>query len=296
MTLALICAAAAVAGLGLLARGLSPGRPPLGVRVDALLASPDRADIRRSPAGRATGWAAQLGGPLAAMADPDSSRFAGLRADLAVMGDTVDAHVGRSLGCAGGGAALAVGFAVALWPAGIRLGPLAVLWAAVVLAAAGAAAPTLVVRSQAGERRTEMRAALAGVCDLAAVVLAGGDGIETALGAALGAGTGWSFAELRSFVAQARVVRQAPWAGIEALGRRYGIAEAVELGSALGLAGEEGARLRDALGAQAAGLRRRAAAGAEAAAGSATEAMSFPVAAVLLGFLLLIGYPAIVRL
>jgi Flp pilus assembly protein TadB len=292
----MVCAVLAVGGLALVGSALAPRHRPIDATLDALL-RPRSAHRAGGPQHGTRRLAARVGAPLATrLAASDPNRWGRLRADLAVMGETFDGHLGRSALCGAGGAGLAVGFAAMLWPSGVHLGAIPVFWVAVILAAAGAAAPTLTARSQAEERRRDMRAALAGVCDLCAVVLAGGDGIESALAAALGAGSGWAFAELRTAAAQARVVRQPPWAGIESLGERYRIDEAVELAGAIGLAGEEGARLRETLAAQAAALRRRATAGEEAKAGSVTERMSFPVAAVLVGFLLLIAYPALVRL
>jgi Flp pilus assembly protein TadB len=64
----------------------------------------------------------------------------------------------------------------------------------------------------------------------------------------------------------------------------------------MGLAQEKGAKIRDALNTQARTLREEAATEVEARAGSATERMSFPMVALLAGFLLVIGYPAIARL
>jgi len=290
VTLVLACAVAAVVGLGLVARALVPPRRPLGATLDALLAPP------APPRPPAVGLAARAGEALGVLWGADATRWARLGRDLEVTGDTIEAHLGRSVLCAAGGAGLVAVLAFVLAAGGVVVGPVVIVWAAVVVACGGAAAPTLVAHSQAEERRAEMRATLAGVCDLAAVVLAGGEGVEAALGAALGAGSGWAFGELRGAAARARVLRHGPWAGIGALGERYGVVEAVELGAAMALAAEEGAKLREALVAQAGVLRRRAAAADEAVAGSATERMSFPVAAVLIGFLLLIGYPALVRL
>src|SRR6185312_8163563 len=91
----------------------------------------------------------------------------------------------------------------------------------------------------------------------------------------------------------ARLTRRPAWEGLSELGSRLGVPELVELADGLGLAGTEGARLRDSLAARAASLREHELSEAEASAGSATEGMSAPLVAILAGFVALIGYPAL---
>ena len=69
--------------------------------------------------------------------------------------------------------------------------------------------------------------------------------------------------------------------------------ELVELSATVSLAGTEGARVRDSLAVKAASLRDHALAEAEAEAQSTTEKMALPVVLLFLGFLILIGYPAV---
>ena len=68
--------------------------------------------------------------------------------------------------------------------------------------------------------------------------------------------------------------------------------ELVELSASVSLAGTEGA-VRDSLAVKAASLRDHALAEAEAEAQSTTEKMALPVVLLFLGFLILIGYPAV---
>ena len=63
----------------------------------------------------------------------------------------------------------------------------------------------------------------------------------------------------------------------------------------VGLAGTEGARVRESLAAKAVSLRRHEAAEAETRAQEASERMSLPVAVLLFGFLVFLGYPALAR-
>jgi hypothetical protein len=59
------------------------------------------------------------------------------------------------------------------------------------------------------------------------------------------------------------------------------------------LAGTEGARVRDSLAVKASSLRDHALAEAEAEAQATTERMALPLVMLFLGFLILIGYPAV---
>jgi len=73
------------------------------------------------------------------------------------------------------------------------------------------------------------------------------------------------------------------------------VAELTELAASLTLAGTEGAKVRASLAAKATSLRNRQLADAETTAQAATERMSLPLVLLFAGFLLLIGYPAVVH-
>jgi tight adherence protein C len=62
------------------------------------------------------------------------------------------------------------------------------------------------------------------------------------------------------------------------------------------MAGTEGAKVRSTLTARAASIRRHELAAAEAEANAVTDKLFIPGAFLLLGFLLLIGYPAFSRI
>ncbi|MGA2830808.1 MAG: type II secretion system F family protein, partial [Streptosporangiaceae bacterium] len=109
------------------------------------------------------------------------------------------------------------------------------------------------------------------------------------------AGHGWAFTRLRGALQAAQLTRRPPWQLLGQLGDDLGLAELSELAASVTLAGTEGARVRASLAAKAAGLRTRQLADAETAAQAATERMSLPLVLLFAGFLLLIGYPAVVR-
>jgi Flp pilus assembly protein TadB len=288
MMLVVVCAVLATAGLGFLFRAVVPARPPLAGEIDRLL-SP------AAPSSPGTAPADTVGGAVWAALNPSGERFAGAARDMAVMGLSPGRLVAQSVAMAVGGAGLAGAAVLALSVGGLTVPAALALWACALTAAAGAASPRAVLAGAAAERRAAMREAAAVVCDLAAVALAAGDGVEAALAAAIGAGAGWPFERLTGAMSAAAARRQPPWAGLEDLGVRLGVGELVEVSHTFELGGTHGARVRDALAAQSAAIRERAATDSEAKAGSVTERMSFPMVLLLAGFAIVIGYPAVTR-
>ncbi len=171
------------------------------------------------------------------------------------------------------------------------------LWLPVVCAAAFAAAgfvlPDLTLHDEVEQKRQAFRHALSSYLDLVNVLLAGGAGIETALHAAAEAGDGWGYTQIRRALSRARFTGRTPWEGFAELGHRLDISELAELAANVSLAGSHGARIRRSLAAKADTLRGHQIAETEAAAESATERMTIPVAVLLFGFLVFIAYPAV---
>jgi len=79
------------------------------------------------------------------------------------------------------------------------------------------------------------------------------------------------------------------------LGEELGIDELSELAASLALAGAEGARVRSSLQAKAISMRAHELSEAETSDQAATERMSLPIVLLLAGFMVLIGYPALMR-
>ena len=137
---------------------------------------------------------------------------------------------------------------------------------------------------------------LPGFLDLTGVLLAAGHSLESALRTAAAADDDWAHAQLRHALYAAGVSRLPGSEALRDLGTRLGVDDLNQLGDGLTMAEREGAAMRDSLAARARGLRERHLADVEARAGSATEGMSFPLVAFVLGFVLLIGYPALIGL
>ena len=147
-----------------------------------------------------------------------------------------------------------------------------------------------------GEARREFRQALATYLDLVITLIVGGAGVETALADASAVGSGPAFRQLRAALAAAPERREPPWRALGRLGRRLGVSGLEELAAAVTLAGENGASVSDTLAVKADALRDRELDEERADAERSSEAMSLPVVAMGLAFVVMVMFPALVRL
>jgi Flp pilus assembly protein TadB len=173
---------------------------------------------------------------------------------------------------------------------------LAVLPASVLLGAAGAGLPWLLLNSVVEERALQFRTALSAYLDLVSVMLAAGTGLETSFHTAAEAGDSWAFEQIRRALRSARRRGQTPWEGFSELAERLDIEELRELAASARLAGDHGARVRQTIVTKADSMRERQIAQAEMAAESATERMSIPVAILVFALILFIGFGVVARL
>jgi tight adherence protein C len=293
VTGALIVGLLAGTGLVLLVTGLAPSPAPL---VSALAALHRRRPIaprdeERSPFTRR---ARLIGEPLAAtragrtLADR-------LARDLLVTQTSVPEHLAERAVLALCGLLWAPVSAAMLRLAGADVGFTLPLWVSLVLAPAGAAYPSVAIRRRAAERRRSFRHALSAFLDIVGISLAGGRGVDSALREGANAGQGWPFDALRTALLEAQLLGETPWSGLARLGADIGVAELGELAASATLAGSEGARVRASLAAKARSLRLHGLTEVESSAHSASELMSIPVVLLMFGFVVFLGYPAIVR-
>ena len=216
-----------------------------------------------------------------------------MRADLRVTGTSAADHLGARVAYAVTGLIWApLVYAIAQL-GGVQLPVLIPIWASLALAPVGFLLPTLTLRSAAAERRRDFRHALSAFLDIVSISLAGGRGVETALHDAASAGRGWAFDEIRRSLLEAQLLGETPWAGVARLGAELDIPELGELAASASLAGAEGARVRASLAAKARALRLHGLMEVESAAQSASERMSLPIVALMLGFIVFIAYPAV---
>lgn len=149
------------------------------------------------------------------------------------------------------------------------------------------------VTKNAERARRTFSYALSSYLDLASVLLAGGAGSETALIAAAATGDSWSFRMIRDTLETARAGRTPSWRAFGDLGRRLGVVDLERLAGSMQLSGEHGAKVRVSLATQADALRSRQIGEIEADAQAATERMGVPTVLLFVGFIALLGYPAL---
>ena len=294
MIVALVCGGGVGAGLLLIVRGLYPPRPSLAQALAQLRRLPEAAPVLVPEADG--GFAARLGRPAAEALTRAGAGWllpATVRRDLAVLGRSPERHLAEKVTLALVGLLFVPAVASLLLLGGAHLPVVVPLWASLVFAVAGFVLPDLGIHADAGRRRRDFRHALSSFLDLVVVALAGGGGVETALGDAAGVGAGWAFAYLRRALDQARLARETPWAALGRLGNELGVGELSELAASVSLAGTEGSKVRASLAAKAASLRTHELAEAETADQAATERMSLPVVLLFAGFLVFLGYPAV---
>ncbi len=287
-------AAGASVGLGVLVllRVAFPPRPALG----ALLARLHQPASVVPAATTGLSPSRRLSGVVERSLQAVGLDLSGLRRDLRVVGRPLERHMADKALVGLCGVFMAPAMAALAGLGGVDVSLLVPVWAALLLGTAGFFVPDLTLRSQAQERRVAFRYALGSFFDLVVISLAGGGGVETALHDSAQAGRGWAYRELQRALSAGRVNRETPWAALARLGEELGVGELCELGASVGLAGTEGARVRESLVAKASSLRAHELSEAESAAQSASERMSLPVVLLFVGFLIFLGYPAVDRI
>ncbi|MEV0623979.1 type II secretion system F family protein [Nonomuraea sp. NPDC050404] len=216
--------------------------------------------------------------------------------DLAVLGKTPHDYVAQK--------ALMIGLGTAgpfvfwAWCAllGVTL-PWPVSWTAcLAFAVAVFFAPDAALRSQAAEARTAFRQAIVAYLDLVALARAAGAGPAEALESAAKVGHGWTFRRLARALDPARRGTGSAWDELTRLAKEIGAPELADMASIAQLAGTRGASILDTLMAKAQSLREADLSAEVAKARSRTETMTVPMALSVLGFLLLLGFPAFARM
>lgn len=176
------------------------------------------------------------------------------------------------------------------------LGPMVGVAIPAVGAGLGFFAPDLRLSREAGRRRRSFKFAFSSFLDLVTVLLAGGSGIESAMLMASESGDGHAFEQIRESLRRSQAARSSAWDELARLGRRFQLDEVVEVAGSVELAGRHGARIRETLVARATTLRHRQLSEIEADAAAATERMGIPMVLLFLGFITLVGYPAVAEM
>lgn len=156
--------------------------------------------------------------------------------------------------------------------------------------------PDIAIRSQAREAREEFITALIVYLDLIKIARASGAGPGEALETPARVCRGWAFSLIGATLDPVSRGTRDPWDELTRLADHIGVRELADTAAIARRAGTQGAKILDSLTAKAASLREQQLARALARAKSRTETMTVPVALSVLGYLILLGYPAYARI
>jgi tight adherence protein C len=298
----LIMLAGALAGLGVLSLALvlAPPRPSPAAALVQLDAARDRMRADRlAVTGGDPGQVAEpallrrLGARVNVVLNTVGIELGGVRSDLSMLGRSLEAHLAISLLAGLGGFVLPVfvELVASVFVSGLGMSSLVV---GLVVGLVAACIPTLVVLSQAENRRRDFRHVVGSFLDLVAMNLAGGRGVPEALQSASEISDGWAMVRIRDTLLSARLHGVTPWAALAELGAEVRVDELVDLGAALALVAEDGAKVRESLAARATSMRRRELAAVEGKAGEQSQSMLVAQILLCVGFLIFLAYPAVV--
>lgn len=304
LTVSMLMGAVTGAGLYALLRVFvrpRPGVAALVARIDGSQRSlrPHTAtalELQRGVAGSARGLLEVLGDRLESLAAERGWRLGRVRKDLAVMNRSVGSFLATKIVLGLLFFLLAPVVYSTLSLAGIPLPGGAPLVAAGVFGAFGFFLPDLALKGEAERRRRDFRRVVGVFLDLVAMNLAGGRGLPEALLAASTISGHWAVVRIRQSLANARLMGSTPWQALGELGDELGVDELRDLAGALGLAADDGAKIRSSLSARAATLRRKEMAESEGEAGERSQSMLVAQLLVCSAFLVFLAFPAVERL
>ncbi|HZU54880.1 MAG TPA: type II secretion system F family protein [Actinocrinis sp.] len=287
----------ALCGLGLFVviRALIPSRPGAAAQVaqiDALRArgqfgAPSPAD--ESIRGR-------IGFRIAQFYARQGWQQRSVRADLALLERSWQEFLVTKLGLAALGFVFGPVLFALLWFAGLHLTPIIPIWLALAFGGLCFVLPDLEVRRDATAKRDDFRRVVAAYLDLVSMNLAGGRGLPEALMTAAEVSDGWALRRVRDCLTDARLSGVPQWSALGDLGTEIGIKELTDLGAALNLVADDGAKVRASLASRAETMRRRELAEMEGKAGARSQSMLVAQILLAAGFLIFIVYPAAVRI
>lgn len=296
MISALVLGALVGGGALLSWRLLFPAAPPLQAAIDRLNrrnALVGIANRDQGSSGDGDLFGRTIGVTATRVAKNLGLHMRSLEADLRLVGRPIEQHMAQKVVLALFGVGLPTLLTVLWTVMGISLPMFIPFAVALGLGVFFFFAPDIAVRSEAAKRRTEFRQSLGSFLDLVVISLAGGAGVESALRDAAAIGQGWAYRQIDNALEVTGLTGETPWAALARLGDELGVDELSELAASISLAGTEGARVRESLAVKASSLREHALAAAESEAQATTEKMALPVVLLFLGFLILIGFPAV---
>ena len=282
-------------GLGLfgVVFALLPRRASLARQLSAFDATARPGRISRTAEAGESEASMRLGNALAAFCAEQGWEFPSLRANLTLAGKSFESFLATKVLLGLLGFLLGPIAVLGLGVAGLHIPLVIPLWFGVALGGLFFIFPDVELRQTVTARRREFRHAVGSFLDLVSMNLAGGRGVPEALMAASEIGSGWALSRIREALASARISGQTPWQALGQLGDEVRVDELRDLAAALSLVAEDGAKVRESLGARAASLRRRELADLEGEAGEKSQSMLVAQLLLCAGFLVFLTFPVI---
>ena len=254
-----------------------------------------REDVRRLNPSEATmpPWMDLFSLRVTSLARRTGADLTFLTTDLSVVGRSLERHLAISL-FSGLGAFMVPIIVVGLMQVmGAPLGWSVPLLLSLALGMAGLLVPTARLRRQARDARRDFRHVVGSYLDLVAMSLSAGRGVPEALDAASSLSDDPAMVRIRNALDVARLRGDTPWEALGRLGTQLRIDELRDLSASLALVAEDGAKIRESLGARASSMRRRDLSDAEGKAGENSESMLVAQLVVAMGFIVFLVYPAL---
>ncbi len=282
-------------GLYVFIRALIPSRPGAAAQVAQIDALRARGTFG-APAEQPETLKERLGVRLAELFARQGWQLRSLRADLALLERPWPTFLMTKFGLAALGIVTVPLLYVLTLVLGLRITILVPIWLALAVAAVFFMLPDLEVRRDATARREDFRRVVAAYLDLVSMNLAGGRGLPEALMSASEISEGWALRRIRDCLNDARLSGVPQWSALGELGTEIGIKELTDLGAALNLVADDGAKVRASLASRAETMRRRELAEMEGKAGARSQSMLVAQLLLCTGFLIFILYPAVTRI
>lgn len=276
-------------GLWVVAGGLRPRPVPLPVALSRFDPRPPSS----VPAEGTLSWDNQLGVRALRHVPPLARVVERARTDLRVVGRRPEDFAGEIAVYTLFGFMLGPWLGGAAWIAGAPFPATMAGGLALVAASIGAVLPWIALRDRARARRTGFLHALIAYCQVAAMSLAAGRGVDQAMTTAASAGDGWAFTELRAALHSGQARSETPWESLRRLGADLDVFDLSQLASTIAMAGEDGAAVRETISTKARTIANRINADTEQATQRATAQMGLPAVAIAAGFLVFLMYPAL---
>jgi hypothetical protein len=282
----------AVLGVAAIARELYPAPP----RLDLALA---RLQPTRQPSPELAppqDLRARVGGWLAEHLARSAGMLAVPRTDLALLDRSVEHFMLDKLALFLAGLLIPPLTAGLLLLAGAALAWTVPVLAGLLLAAGLSFLPDANARSAARQRRADFRYAFVAYLQLVILELEAGAALNTALDGPVAIARTWPFRRIAAALDRARRGQYPPWQALADLGTHIGVGDLVDLAHTAQIAGTEGAKIHDVLAAKITAMRHQASAATRTEANRRTTAMWVPTSLLMLGFVVLVGYPFFSRL